>query len=137
MVKYITFGEYNKNYKFIFLVIIFSFLSDELSSFLYNILYYNKKISLRSLLLLEHEYLIDTFTNFVIFIFSCFLLKYENKLSENEKSADKINSSKSLKGCFKNIEINEEQKKKLSHKKKLLIVLMIIIIRKALYYIFI
>ena len=135
MVKYIEFGEYNKNYKFIFLVIIFSILSNHLTIFLFNIFFLNKKISTASFIIFQHEYLTDTFTSFGIFIFSCFLLIYENKLSKSEKNVDKMNASNLNKGCFQNIKINEEKKKKLSNEKNLLIILMIIIIKIALDYI--
>ena len=135
MVKYITFGEYNKNYKYIFLVIIFSILANHIFTFLFCILFYNKKIGIRSFIFFQHEYLKDTFTSFGVFIFSFFLLIYENRLSKNEKNVDKTNDLNLNKGCFKSIEINEEKKKKPSNKKNLLILLMIIIARISLDYI--
>ena len=63
-----------------------------------------------------------------MFVFSCFLNKYESKLSKSESNFVKLNSSYSDKGCFKSIKINEKKKKeKLNNTKKLLILIIVII----------
>ena len=129
MVKYIEFGEYNKNYNFIFLTIVFNILLYYIPALFITLLLKYNKISKITSELFMHVYIIRIFYLLCLFVFSCILNKYENKLSKSESNFDKLNSSNSDKGCFKNIKISEEIKKeKLNNRNNLLNILIIIII---------
>ena len=139
MVNYITFGEYNKNYIFIFLLIFFSILNSNLFDIIIDIFLYYKVISsnvkylfylISSIVkyLFYHEFIINIPSFLGMFLFSCIINKYENILSKRDLNSSKFNISKSEKGCFKNIKINEEKKAKLNNRKNLLNILITIII---------
>ena len=128
MVKYIEFGEYNKNYNSIFLAVVFNILINCLPRFLTGLLVKYNKINKIVEELFNHLYIIRIFYSIFTFIFSCILNKYENKLSKSKSNFDKLNASNSDKGCFKSIKINEEIKGKLNNKKNLLNILIIVII---------
>ena len=129
MVNYISFGEYNKNYKYIFLTCIFRILEYYLPMLLIEIFLHKKKITKSVNELDKHIYGINNFTYFGMFIFSCILHKYGKNLSKSESNIDKSNSSNSDKGCFKVVKMNDEKKAKLNNKnKKLLNVFIIVII---------
>ena len=128
MVKYITFGEYNKNYKYIFLSIFFSILNYILNGFIINIFLKYKVISNNVKDLFEHYYIIPCILLLGMFIFSCILNIYEYKISKRDLNSCKSNASKSEKGCFENIKINERKKEKLNNRKNFLNILIIIII---------
>jgi len=126
MCKYITFGEYNKNYKYIILTVVFSFLSSCFYG-LFDILSHYNIISNKATSLIEQH---SNFRRNIIFffmaIFSFFIFKCENKLSKGELNGDKLNYSISEKGCFKSIKLIE--KKKINVKKNLLNIIIIVII---------
>jgi len=127
MVKYIEFGEYNKNYNFIFLAVISNILLFCFPKFLIDLFLKYKIISNRVEELYNNS-IIPLISSFFMFIFSCILNKYESKLSERKSTFEKLNDSSSDKGCFKRIKINEEKKKELNNNKNFLNILTIIII---------
>ena len=128
MVKYIEFGEFNKNYNFIILAVIFSILIRYLPKFLIPILFKYNKISKRVEELFDHS-IIRLFYLLLMLVFSCILYIYESKLSRRKSNFDKLNDSNSEKGCFKIIKINEDNKKeKLNNRKNILNILIIIIL---------
>ena len=123
MVKYINFGEYNKNYKFIFLLVFFSILNLYLNDIIIDI-FLNYKVSffsnrvkppMKNLIsqnvqdLFDHPYNIDSITFLGMLAFSFILNKYESK---RNFSSYKSNTLKSEKGCFNIIKSNEKKKKK-------------------------
>ena len=129
MVKYVEFGEYNKNYNFIFLAVVFWILMNYFPKFSILILFKYNIISKNVLELYNHSNIISIFTLFGSFVFSCILNKYENKLSRGESNLDELNAPNSDKGCFKSIKISEKKKKEnLNNRKNFLYILVIIII---------
>jgi len=104
MVKYINFGEYNKNYKFIFLLVFFSILNLYLNDIIIDIFLNYKLISQNVQDLFDHPYNIDS-----MLAFSFILNRYESK---RKFSSYKFNTLKSEKGCFNIIKSNEKKKKK-------------------------
>ena len=128
MVKYIEFGEYNKNYNFIILAVIFWILFYSLDNFLIILLFKYEIISVKVIYLYSHRNIITVIYLFNMFIFSCILNIYASKLSKIKPSIDESNSSNLDKGCYNDIQINEDKKKeKLNNKKNLLNILFIII----------
>ncbi len=109
MVKYINFGEYNKNYKFIFLLVFFSILNLYLNDIIIDIFLNYKVISQNVQDLFDHPYNIDSITFLGMLAFSFILNKYESK---RNFSSYKSNTLKSEKGCFNIIKSNEKKKKK-------------------------
>ena len=103
MVKYIEFGEYNKNYNFIFLTVVFIILINYIPKFLIYLLLKYNKINKIVEEFFSHIYIMRICYSLFMFIFSCILNKYENKLSKSKFNFGKLNASNSDKGCFKNI----------------------------------
>jgi len=127
MVKYITFGEYNKNYKFIFLSVFFSILNSILSDLIINIFLHYKIISNKVKDFFDHLFIISNIYFLGMLVFSFILNIYENKLFKEDLNNCEVKTSNSEKGCFQNIKINEESKQKLNNKKNLLNILTTII----------
>jgi len=127
MVKYITFGEYNKNYKFIFLSVFFSILNYILNDLIINIFLHYKVISHNVKDLFDHYYNISNIMFLGMFLFSFILNIYENKFFKEDLNSCELKTSNSEKGCFQIIKINEESRQKLNNKKNLLKILIIII----------
>jgi len=128
MVKYIEFGEFNKNYNFIILAVIFSILIRYLPKFLITLLFKCNKISERVEKLFSHS-IIKLFYLLFMLVFSCILNIYESNLSKRKSNFDKLNDSNSEKGCFKIIKINEDNKKeKLNNRKNILNIIIIVIL---------
>ena len=124
MVKYIEFGEYNKNYNYIILAVVFSILLKYIPQFLITLLFKYNKITIKVVELYNHSYIMTIFISFGLLVFSCILNIIESKLSKRESNVDKLYASNSDRGCFKNIKIIEEKKKeKLNNKKNLLYIL--------------
>jgi len=136
MVKYITFGEYNKNYKFIFLSVFFSILYSILRDLIINIFLHYKVISNNAKDLFDHSYIINIIFFLGMFVFSLILNIYENKLFKKDLNGCELKTSNSEKGCFQNIKLNEESKQKLNNKKNLLNILITIIISHILTFLF-
>ena len=128
MVKYIEFGEYNKNYNFIILAVVVYILSNYLPQISISLLLKYNKITEKVGDLYNHSYIMTIFISIGQFAFSCILNIYESKLFKRESNFDKFSASNSDKGCFKNIKITEEKKEKLNNKKNLLNILIIVII---------
>ena len=129
MVKYIEFGEYNKNYNYIILAVVISILLKYIPQFLITLLFKYNKITIKVVELYNHSYIMTIFISFGLLVFSCILNIIESKLSKRESNVDKLYASNSDRGCFKNIKIIEEKKKeKLNNKKNLLYILIIVII---------
>ena len=128
MVKYIEFGEYNKNYNFIFLTVIFWILFNYLPESLIIPLIKNYNIISEKVEdLYNHGKIINAFLLFGMFIFSCILNKYESKLSKSESKVDNLNSSNLDKGCYIDVKISEEKKReKLINRKNLLNIIIVI-----------
>ena len=76
MVKYIEFGEYNKNYNFIFLTVLFWILFNNLPKFLINLFQKNEKISEKVNDLYNHDNIINCFLLLGMFVFSCIVYIY-------------------------------------------------------------
>ena len=132
MAKYIKFGEYNKNYKYIFLASFFLVLEYCLPMFLIEICLKHKIITENVNDLNVHIYCINNFTYFGMLIFSCILHICGKRLSKSESNIDQSNSSNSDKGCFKVVKMKDEKKIKLNNKKNLLSVIIIVIIYSIL-----
>jgi len=111
MVKYIEFGEYNKNYNFIFLTVLFWILFNNLPKFLINLFQKNEKISEKVNDLYNHDNIINCFLLLGMFVFSCIVYIYESKLSKSKSNAGKSNNSISDKGCYNDIRNSETKKK--------------------------
>ena len=127
MVKYIEFGEYNKNYNFIFLAVLFWILLAYLPKFLIKIFQKNNKISDKVNDLYRHENIINSFLLLSMLVFSCIVYLYESKISKNKSNADKLNNSISDKGCYNDIRKSEAKKEQiLNNRKNILSILLII-----------
>ena len=126
MGKYIRFGKYNTNYKFIILTIVFITLSRFIPSFLTEIFLHYELINKQAINIANHPHCKNCFVYLGIFIISFVLYKYEEKLTKTKISKPSDSSSK--KGCFRSIKINEEKKNKLNTKTKILNILFIVII---------
>jgi len=66
MVKYITFGKYNKNYKFVILTCVFKIVDECLTRFLIGIFLYKKIISEKAFLFF------NTYNIRIFFFLVCF-----------------------------------------------------------------
>jgi len=88
MGKYIKFGKYNKNYKFIFLSAVCMFFLNILTPTLFNILFCYNKISENVYYIYQHTCILNIFKYLGTFIFSCFLLRYERKFSKRELNSE-------------------------------------------------
>ena len=143
MGKYIKFGKYNKNYKYVILTLVFMILVKFFPSFMTDIFLHYELITPQVQKIANHPHCKNIFMFSGMFIISFILYKYEEKLFENKIDICKPDDSNSKKGCFKSIKINEEKKKKLNNKTKLLKILIIIIITclieffKGIIYVFI
>jgi len=128
MVKYIKFGEYNKNYKFIVLLVIFEIIYEFLFNILIDIFSHYNIISQKTIVLFNYN---DSLSNCILlcsFPIAYIFYKYEKKLYKAEANN---NQSKALildKGCYKSITIKEENQKKLNNKKNILKLIMIMIL---------
>jgi len=118
MVKYIEFGEYNKNYNFIFLAVLFWILLAYLPKFLIIIFQKNNKISDKVNDLYRHENIINSFLLLSMLVFSCIVYLYESKISKNKSNADKLNNSISDKGCYNDIRKSEAKKEQILNNRK-------------------
>ena len=128
MVNYIKFGEYNKNYKYVFLTCIFLILEYFLPFFFMEIFLDKKKITNKINELNSHTISINNITYFGMFLFSCILHKYGKKLSKSESNIDQSSSHNSERGCFKEIRMDDKKKLKLNNKNKNLLNVIIIVI---------
>ena len=128
MRKYIKFGRYHKNYKYIILTLVFMMLAKFLPPFITDLFIHYELITPQVQNLAYHPHCKNIFMFLGMFIISFFLYKYEEKLSENKFDICKSKDSNSKRGCFKSIKKNEELKKKLNNKTKFLRILIIIII---------
>ena len=106
MGKYIRFGKYNTNYKFIILTLVFMTLSRFIPSFLTETFQYYKLIHQKAIDIDNHPYCRNMFVFLGMFIISFILYKYEEKLTKNKSIISKPSDSNSKKGCFKSIKIN-------------------------------
>ena len=128
MVKYIQFGEYNKNYRFILLLVIFEIIYEFLYIFLIDIFSHYNIISQQAKALFYYN---DSLFNCVLlcsFPIAYIFYKYEKKLY---KTGVNNGQSKALlldKGCYKSITVKEEKQKKLNNKKNILKLIMIIVL---------
>ena len=86
MGKYISLGEYNKNYKYILLYLVFRALNDCIYSLEYSGLY--EEISFfgdnAKQFFKDHKIINTIFSYFGIFIFSLILIKYDSYIQKNK-----------------------------------------------------
>ena len=77
MVKYIEFGEYNKNYNYIILAVVVYILSNYLPQISISLLLKYNKITEKVGDLYNHSYIIAIFISIGQFAFSCILNIYD------------------------------------------------------------
>ena len=138
---YISYGKYNKNYKFVILTGIFMILKYHLPSILTEIfLKYGKINEYTKTYLFNHDHIIDNFRFFCMLVFSFIFYIYEKKSSKsisNVSNTENASSSNSQKGCFEVIKNNDERKNNVNKKKislnlNILIVITICLINESL-----
>ncbi len=128
MGKYINFGKYNRNYKYVILEFVFMILKYYLPTILREIFLKYEIINDYTEYFFYHTHMIDNFRFFGMLIFSLIFYIYEKKSSKNISNNGKSNDLISGKGCFEVIKINDERKKNINNKKNLLNILIIIAI---------
>ena len=99
MGKYISCGQYNKNYKYIILGIFFNILENFIFGFDLNdgfkeLLLFNSK---KQKELFKHFTVHEIFKYIGVFIFSCVFYKIEKMCNKNEKTYQKTSSFSSIK----------------------------------------
>ena len=115
---YISYGKYNKNYKFVILTGIFMILKYHLPSILTEIfLKYGKINKYTKNYLFNHDHIIDNFRFFCLLVFSFIFYIYEKKSSKSVSNNENASSSNSEKGCFEVIKNNDERKNNVNKKK--------------------
>jgi len=98
MGKYISFGNYNKNYIYMILYLIFRALNDCIYSFGYVDIYGNICLfgENANIFFMNHALINNIFCYFGIFIFSAIMIKYElylkNKRNDNGNKINSLNS---------------------------------------------
>ena len=117
MVKYIRFGEYNTNYKYIFYAFVIRFIAEQLVDISSNILFKYEIISENFIKLFYHFQIINSFIYLVCGVFAFIFYLYEKKVSRNESITPELNQENSEKGCFKNVKDFEDEKMKNTNKK--------------------
>jgi len=111
MGKYINFGKYNKNYKYLILAIVFLILHYQIPPILNEIFLYKKNKKKYDLYIFYHDHMLDIFRFFGMSIFSFICYIYEKKSSKSESNIGESNDLNSEKGCFKDVKNNDEKTK--------------------------
>ena len=126
MVKYIRFGEYNTNYKYIFYAFVFRLMSEKFTEISSNILLKYKIISENFEKIFYHFQFIYSFLYLACGGFGFIFYLYEKKVSRNESITPKLNQENSEKGCFKNVKDFEDEKLKNTNKNRLFLNILLI-----------
>ena len=126
MVKYIRFGEYNTNYKYIFYAFVFRLISALFTQISSNILFKYKIISLNFIKIFYHFQFIASFLYLACAGFAFIFYLYEKKVSRSESITPKKNQENTEKGCFKDVKDFEDEKL-MNRNKKCLFLNMILI----------
>lgn len=96
MGAYISFGKWNKNYKYIFLTILFNILTDIVNGFNYEQIFKEIRLFGRSTITFSQHIYIHQFFNYLgVFIFAIILSKIESYTSNTDNSLTILSSSDS------------------------------------------
>ena len=123
-----SFGKYNKNYKYVFLSGFFMTLKYYLPTFLTEIFIFKKKINDYTIYLYNHSHILDIFRFFGMILFSFFFYIFEKKYFKSESNTEKSNALISEKGCFEAIKNDDKRLQKINKKKNILNFLVIIVV---------
>ena len=118
MSKYISCGKYNNYYKYVFLTIFFSLLSNALfgngncndSNLIFIAQLYPHEAKTTQLNLSHHIIIHNIYRNFFIIIISIILYNYEKYRSKSEKDEETAKQTGSIELIYEDLEKNLQRK---------------------------